>query len=1003
MAGNTVSDIIIKVTADASQAIQGLNQVKTTVTNTVNETANGFKNFRNNSSAAAKGTEADFAAAGAGLGMFERQAGIHFQAAGNQVTGFGGRITVFGKQLQGNLKSAGASVTKFGANIKQKLGTEAGLAFAAAGAAALSFSKQCIDAAVQSEAAWSRYGGLVNSAGGNWQQQSKEVKQWARDVSNSYGYAVSDTREASATLMQAGNSFDFVKNNMQSVAALAARTGTTQTEAAQMITSALNGKAMALRKATGLEIENYRAADGSIDKQRLMNDILNQNTDALKAHGETTEAMIARLQNSWGALKTSLGQALLPVLQMIVPAIQWVVDAFNKLPGPVKPVISVILLIGGVVGVVLGALAMLAPAIMAFGTMISAIASAGGVIAALGGMVTTLSAAFPLLAGAVSFFVSTLLPIIAVVAAVVAAFILLYEVGKKLGWWNDLGGMFKKFGETLSWVGGQIMGFLEWCGRLFTDFPAAMQQLQDFLGSIDIMGIIRALFDASPLGAIMNAFGVKLSDALFGLGEWVYNGLQSALSDIPGTIGRIIDATPVGQIANSLGIKLSDALRNVPKLLADSLKGIKDSILGALTGLGDGVDGGGLSSGIMAVIMPIPTMIRKVFSEIWPQARQVLVNTWNNIVQGFQSIGGRIWTALTGIPGRVAAAFERVKQVFQQKLGEIRTKASQLMARIRSTIIDPILGIPAWIAFHLERLKLIFQQKLIALRFKVAQLMARIRKAIIDAIMYIPGWVSVRLERLKLIFQQKLIDIRFKTAQLMARIRDTIRDKIMEAYHKARDWLSKIGPAVSEKLGEAAQRAMEGAKQIYQNIIDKIMEIPKKVEEELNKIPGKIKNALANAASQANLGAASIVASFMSGLSARSPGKIQRFTKWEFESLEGHISRAGHNAQRSSYTAASNIVKAWTDGMPGVLKPNVEFGRVPSVADLQRTMQIQPLISNLQQMHAVPTTTQATTKNSNVTNKDNSRHIHIENITLECGELTQAQSKKVLYNALQGL
>ena len=1000
---NSVSDIIIKITADASQAVQGLNQVKTTVQNTVNDASDGMKNFRNSSSDAGKGVEADFASAGAALGNFEKQANIDFNKGGNTLQDFGSKTRRFGEHLSTSLKSAGNSITKFGANIKEKLGTEAGLAFAAAGAAALSFSKQCIDAAVKSEAAWSRYGGLVNSAGGNWQQQSKEVKQWARDVSNSYGYAVSDTREASATLMQAGNSFDFVKNNMSSVAALAARTGTTQAEAANMITSALNGRAQALKKATGLEIENYKAADGTIDKQRLMTDILNQNKDALEAHGETTEAMIARLQNSWGALKTSLGQALLPILQLIVPVIQKIVDAFNNLPGPVKTVIAAIVLIGGVVGVVLGALAMLAPAIMTFGTMISAIASAGGVIAAIGSAISTLTAAFPLLAGAVSFFISTLLPIIAIVAAVVAAFILLYEVGKKLGWWKDLGGMFQKFGETLGWVGGQIQGFLDWCGKLFTDFPAAMQQLNDFLGSIDLMGILKSIFDATPVGMIANLFGVKLSDALIGVGEWIYNGLQSALSDIPGTIGRIIDATPVGQIASSLGIKLSDALRNVPGYLADALKNIKDSILDALTGLGDGVDGGGLTSGIMAVLMPIPTLVKKVFSEIWPKARQVLVNTWNNIVQGFYNIGNRIWTALTSIPGRVAAAFERVKQQVQLKLAEIRTKAAQLMERIRSTIIDPILGIPHWVGFHLERLKLIFHQKLLMIRFKVAQLIGRIRHAILDPIIGIPHWIGFHLERMKLIFHQKLLKIKFKAEELMARIRNAIRDKILEAYHAVSEWMGRVGPAVAEKLGEAAHRALEGAKRIYDNIVNKIMEIPKKIGEELGKIPGKIRSALSAAATQAGLGAASIVASFLAGLEKHSPGRIQRETFEEFASLSGHIESGGVNATRSSYKAASNIVSAWTDAMPGVLKPNIEFGKVPSAADLQRTMSIEPLITNLQEMQRVPTSRPATTNNHRVNKEDNSKHINIEHITLECGDLTQAQSKKVLYNALQGL
>jgi hypothetical protein len=247
----SVSDIIINITANASQAVAGLNQVKTTVESTVNSTRQTMNGYTQSVEGAGQGTADAMATANTALSTFERQAGLGFNAGTQRTGSFANAMTRMGNRVSTVSTNVGSRISGMGRTIQTRLGGQTAMAFAAAGAAALSFSKQCISAAMSSESAWSRYGALVNSSGGNWQAQQKEVKSWAREVSNSYGYAVSDTREASAALMQAGNSFDFVKNNMASVSALAARTGTTQTEAANMITMALNGRANALRKATG--------------------------------------------------------------------------------------------------------------------------------------------------------------------------------------------------------------------------------------------------------------------------------------------------------------------------------------------------------------------------------------------------------------------------------------------------------------------------------------------------------------------------------------------------------------------------------------------------------------------------------------------------------------------------------------------------------------------------------------------------------------------------------
>ena len=365
----------------------------------------------------------------------EKELGPATDNTGTKMTGLGGRMTSAGQK------------------IKSALSTETALAFTVAGAAATKFSKDCISSAMTAESEWSRFGALVNSNGGNWDAQEKDVKKWAKTFSNENGYLVSDTRAASAALLQYGVKADQLGDSMKGVAALAARTGSTEEEASNIVITALNGRANALKKATGLEIENYKAADGSIDTQRLLGDIYNQNSEALKKHGDTTEAQMNKMQNSFNTIKSEIGQALLPVVQILAGALTTIAQAFSNLPGPVKSVIAVVLLIGGAIGIAVGALGMLAPVLINLGTIITAISNAGGILMYLQGGLTSLTGLVPGLSGAISglglSFTSVLWPVL----AIIAAFAALYYVGLKMGWWNDLSGMISKFGEVLGWVG----------------------------------------------------------------------------------------------------------------------------------------------------------------------------------------------------------------------------------------------------------------------------------------------------------------------------------------------------------------------------------------------------------------------------------------------------------------------------------------------------------------------------------------------------------------------
>ena len=230
----------------------------------------------------------------------------------------------------------------------------AGVALSAASAYVVSFAKDSVNAAMDSQKEWARFGGAVDSTGGNWAAQSSSIKSWVSDFSNSMGMATGDTRNAATSLMNYGMSWKETQNSMGAVAGLAAKTGSTEEASSKMIISALNGRGMALEKATGLQIENYKAADGSIDRARLLRDITNNTKPAIDAFKNNDTAKMQRLDNILKSLKVQFGTALLGAIRPLIPVVSAALNAFNSLPGPLKSVLFAVVAIGTGFGMIAG-------------------------------------------------------------------------------------------------------------------------------------------------------------------------------------------------------------------------------------------------------------------------------------------------------------------------------------------------------------------------------------------------------------------------------------------------------------------------------------------------------------------------------------------------------------------------------------------------------------------------------------------------------------------------
>jgi phage-related protein len=588
-------------------------------------------------------------------------------------------ISNVGTKLQG----AGQKISTFGNTIKEKLKGETAAAFKYAGDAALDFARKCIDSAIRSESSWTRFGALVNSNGGNWEAEESKIRSWAKTFSNNMGYAVSDTREASMTLMQMGVKSSELQSAMKGVAGVAARTGMTESEAASMVASALNGRAGQLAKLTGLRVEDYKNADGQIDRERLLNDLYNQNTDAIEAHSNTTEAQIQRMNNSWGSFKTSIGNALMPVVKIIADVVSAIADGFSKLPNEAKTLIAVFLVIGGAVGAFIGVLGMIAPALVSIGGIITAIGTAGSIAAFLAPTITGLSAGFHVLAGAIA---PLILPILAVVAALTA----LYFIGIKMGWWKDLNGMIARFREVIGQAIGAVQNFVSWFARLFTDFPAAKAEFDNFIASLreKFMEGLSKLGDIAR--DILGNLGNIVRDAISGLGANVVEGGGF-------TEGLLAIFLPLPML-------IYGALSRIAPYVYQALVNTWNVAVQWVTNI---------RNAIVQRFNLMVANVRQVFTNIVNTIRARLTTARNTAANLATAIRTAIVTRIQAIVARVRAFFTNIVSTIRSRLSSAAATARSQAVAIYNNIMTKIRELPGQIAAEVGKLGGIIRDKLV--------------------------------------------------------------------------------------------------------------------------------------------------------------------------------------------------------------------------------------------------------------------------------------------------
>lgn len=558
------------------------------------------------------------------------------------------------------------------AGMKMALGG----AMTAVGVGMASLAKEAVSSAITAETEWNRFGAAVNSTGGNWEQQSTEIKKWVSNYSNAMGRSIGDTRSAMTALMAYGLSAKEAEQSMGAVSGMAAQLGISQEEASSKLTKAFAGQGRGLKQ-LGINLEDYKdKATGAIDKQRLLRDITNKTKDASSKYAGSTQADMNRINQAITNIKTDFGKALLTSIQPLLPVVQGLLNTFNNLPGPIKTILFSIGGLAAVIGVVAGPITTVVGAVQSLKGAVSAVSSTMKVAETVTTALTSAelaagaakagltaeeigsaaahagsTAAITAEAGATGLAstgflamaaaeLAALAPIILIIAAIAAIIIIIEQLGEYMGWWSDWGSMIEAFSSGIqrlwnAFVGSKVVqGFLSALRQEFNLIKSIVMPIISAVGAAwsGFMGILGSGTGSDPVGGLISGFG-KLDSMI--------SGAVGAIRKLPQTLQQLpgkAKAAVMGMVTafSSLVLKGAVYARQLVTRFVANLRS--------------------MPARVKMIFIRVLTMIRIWALQTIAKMKQTGVKMVTGLVNRLRQLPSKVWHFISQIPHKIAQA-----------------------------------------------------------------------------------------------------------------------------------------------------------------------------------------------------------------------------------------------------------------------------------------------------------------------------------------------------------
>lgn len=408
----------------------------------------------------------------------------------------------------------------------------------------------------------------------------------------------------------------------------------------------------------------------SQDKSNIINNIFNKtdlsSVNALLANtGDTWDDLQTSITNSGGAaqqmadtqldnlqeqltilksalegLAISFGELLMPAIKQIVGWVQKFVDWLNGMDEGTKKVIVTVALLAAALG----------PVLIVVGKVISAVGTIMTVVSKIAGVINTVKTAFAALN--VTMLANPIVLIIAAIAALVAAFIYL---------WNNCEG-FREFWINL-WENVKQIAIAVWNG-LKEFFTAAWES---------IVSVATTVWEG------LKTFFAGRWEGIKNIFTTVVNAVSTFLSTAWNTIKTV--TTTVFTAVSSFFSAIWNAIKTVITTVVNAIKTVITTVW----------------NGIKAIITTIVTAIRNFITTAWNAIKTVITTVVNAIKTVITTVWDAIKTAVTtvvnGIKTTVTNVWNTIKSTVSSVVNGIKNAVGSAFTAMWNGIKTTISGI----------------------------------------------------------------------------------------------------------------------------------------------------------------------------------------------------------------------------------------------------------------------------------------------------------------------
>ncbi|MGM0807525.1 MAG: phage tail tape measure protein [Bacillota bacterium] len=671
------------------------------------------------------------------------------------------------ENVGGQVQSAGQGIaTSFGAGT---LAIGAGLGFA-------------IKAAADNETQLAK---METAMKGNT-EAAKEYLEWAKEFGKTTPFEASEVIDASIKLKSYGIE---AKDTLESIGNMAAGMGKGLDDAIEAVADAQTGelerlkefgitKQMLIDKALELGKGEIVNAKGQITDMAALNDALFAIMDerfkgGMERQSKTLNGQLSALKDSMTQTMAAIGEALMPMVEDLVAVVQKIADGFSNLSPAMQKTIAITAV---VVTAILGL-----------------VTTFGIILAVVGGA----AAGFGALSGAAAALGIGLLPLIGIVAGVMAAIAALVAIGVLLykNWDEIKAKMVEVWGSTSEW-------FTTTLESIKTVFSNAWEGIKTYLSETwtSIKDSMTLAWESIVL--TLTTIWSNLTTSLNQTWENIKSGAQTVWDSIVSVVIAIITPFIDGAMNLFNGMKsgIEQIFTGVQSFLTGFWFTIKTLFAGALLLLVDLVTGDfealkndsiaiweklkfyleKMWSGLKDVFFGAISAIKGYFKAGWENIKTTTTTIFNGIkslLSGiWDNIKSKISTTVSSIKSSVSTAWENLKTTTSNVWNGIKTTISNLWQSIKTTSTNAPEQIKNTVRDKFESLKTAVGEKMTATLNKIKEV-----------------WRSV-----KSFFEG--IDLKSIGRDIIQGLINGISDKAQDLYKKARDIANTIKKTLKNVL-----------------------------------------------------------------------------------------------------------------------------------------------------------------------------------------------------------